>query len=196
MAETTKDFIIAQAYKLFLNGSYDSVSINDLCKAIGLTKGALYHHFESKEAIFVSVIDTYLSIHPGRDVSDDWTLEQFIDFNIQYATDIMQTLIGKHPQYLPISYLSMIIDALRHYPGFAQKKLHLLLAEIEKIERMLTNAINRGEIRNDINVHIMAINFYSLSAGTFTTLLKENSPELALNLLREQMNELHKVLKI
>lgn len=45
----TKDDILEAATKLFLQRSYDAVSIKDITEAVGVTKGAFYHHFSSKE---------------------------------------------------------------------------------------------------------------------------------------------------
>lgn len=52
----TKDDILEAATKLFLQRSYDAVSIKDITEAVGVTKGALYHHFSSKEELFSEVI--------------------------------------------------------------------------------------------------------------------------------------------
>lgn len=51
-----KDDILEAATKLFLQRSYDAVSIKDITEAVGVTKGALYHHFSSKEELLGEVI--------------------------------------------------------------------------------------------------------------------------------------------
>jgi AcrR family transcriptional regulator len=195
MAENTKDYIIEQAYLLFLNKSYEAVSISDLSKAIGMTKGAMYHHFASKEALFIEVVDKYLILKEITYFSEDLSLSQFIEKNLQEVEDILESIMGTSPQSVPTSYLSILIDALRHYPGFTKDKMRYINADVAKVEKVMHNAIARGEIRNDINVRIMAVNYFSLGAGMATSILQENSPEHAINLLREQMYELYKVLK-
>jgi len=69
----TKEYIIDQAYKLFLTKSYEAVSISDISNAIGLTKGALYHHFLTKEELFKAVIDKYLMSISLTDIREDVT---------------------------------------------------------------------------------------------------------------------------
>lgn len=195
MAENTKDYIIEQAYLLFLKKSYEAVSISELSKAIGMTKGAMYHHFESKEALFIAVIDKYLILDEITDYSDEMTLVQFIELNLKKAEEIVYSIMGKTLEFVPTSYLSLLIDAMRHYPGFTKDKMRYINADVAKVEKVMHNAIARGEIRNDINVRIMAVNYFSLGAGMATSILQENSPEQAINVLREQMYELYKVLK-
>ena len=47
---------MASARRLFEEQGYAATSIDDLAAAAGLTKGALYHHFPTKAALFESVI--------------------------------------------------------------------------------------------------------------------------------------------
>ena len=195
MAENTKDYIIEQAYLLFLNKSYEAVSISDLSKAIGMTKGAMYHHFASKEALFIEVVDKYLILKEITYFSEDLSLSQFIEKNLQEVEDILESIMGTSPQSVPTSYLSILIDAMRHYPGFTKDKMLCINADISKVEKVMQNAIVCGEIRKDINVKIMAVIYFSLITGMATSILQENSPKKAVSHLIEQMHELYKVLK-
>lgn len=47
------------AESLFNEQGYDRTSTNDILKSIGIARGTLYHHFESKEAIMDGIIDRY-----------------------------------------------------------------------------------------------------------------------------------------
>ena len=49
----TKQKIFSTALALFDEKGYDNVTINDICHQIGLTKGAFYHHFDSKSDILI-----------------------------------------------------------------------------------------------------------------------------------------------
>ena len=42
---------IAAANELFFTKGYASTSVNDLIKYVGVSKGAFYHHFDSKQAV-------------------------------------------------------------------------------------------------------------------------------------------------
>ena len=191
----TKEYIIDQAYSLFMNQSYEAVSISDISKACGLTKGALYHHFENKEALFMAVIDKYLILNEMNVYTEEKTVAQIIEETIDNVKKIVYFVLGEQPKYLPVNYLALAIDALRHYPGFATNKMQIMEDEVEKIKMVMDNAIKRGEIRSDINTKIMAINYFSLSAGMATSILQNNSPQKAIVLLQEQLNELYNVLK-
>jgi AcrR family transcriptional regulator len=48
--------IIDAATNLFVQNSYADVSINQIAEAADLTKGAIYHHFSSKEDIYLEML--------------------------------------------------------------------------------------------------------------------------------------------
>ena len=51
--EQTITKILDVSEKLFLENGYDNTSIQNIIDALGgLSKGAIYHHFRSKEEIF------------------------------------------------------------------------------------------------------------------------------------------------
>ena len=55
--EMTIQRILDTAERLFIEKGYDAASLQDIIDATGLSKGAIYHHFSSKEDIFYSVCD-------------------------------------------------------------------------------------------------------------------------------------------
>ena len=63
-ADQTEQSILRAAMELFRAGGYDKVSVRDICKAAGITTGAFYHHFRSKEDLITrgfSPMDDYIS---------------------------------------------------------------------------------------------------------------------------------------
>jgi len=193
--DDTKELIIDEAFKLFLNHSYEAVSISDISKAIGFTKGALYHHFKNKEDLFKSVVDKYLVL--PEVVADIETISLF-DF-IQSSTALSESIIKKLSSsslvFMPINYMSLFTDSFRHYPGYAESKGAFINNEIEKTKRVLENAIKSGEIRNDINPALIATNFFSIHMGLAGNLVRNNSLDEAITLLKEQNFEFYKLLK-
>jgi len=56
-SEVTRRRIINAAVELFNDGGYSSTGLGDIVERTGMTKGALYHHFNSKEALAMAIID-------------------------------------------------------------------------------------------------------------------------------------------
>jgi AcrR family transcriptional regulator len=56
--QATRQQIVAEATKLFAEAGYEAASIEAVLRACGISRGALYHHFSSKEALFTAVLET------------------------------------------------------------------------------------------------------------------------------------------
>lgn len=60
--EETRNLIIDTAARLFIEKGYDNTSIQDIINNLGgLSKGAIYYHFKSKEEIMMAVGDKLYS---------------------------------------------------------------------------------------------------------------------------------------
>lgn len=55
--KTTKEEILLTSLRLFAERGYDAVSTGMIATELGITKGALYNHFENKQAIFDAIIE-------------------------------------------------------------------------------------------------------------------------------------------
>jgi AcrR family transcriptional regulator len=55
----TANRILIQAMRIFLEKGYHGTSIDDITQAAGLTKGALYWHFRSKEDLLKRIVEEF-----------------------------------------------------------------------------------------------------------------------------------------
>ena len=53
----THQTIMQVAQQLFATKGYNGTSMNDIVKESGVSKGAIYNHFESKEKLFIALLD-------------------------------------------------------------------------------------------------------------------------------------------
>ena len=54
--ESTRDKILNTAGKLFSQRGYFGVSMSQIAQQVGITKAALYYHFDSKQDIYLTVL--------------------------------------------------------------------------------------------------------------------------------------------
>jgi AcrR family transcriptional regulator len=52
--------ILVEATGLFVAHGYHGLSMRQIAEAVGVTKAALYYHFENKEALFLAILGSYL----------------------------------------------------------------------------------------------------------------------------------------
>ena len=59
-SEETRARILESAIKLFSIQGFNASSVDDICAEAAISKGAFYHHFESKQALFLALLDSWL----------------------------------------------------------------------------------------------------------------------------------------
>jgi AcrR family transcriptional regulator len=60
-SEETHAHILEAANRLFSKSGYDATSVAEICQAAGVSKGAFYHHFSTKQAIFLELMESWLA---------------------------------------------------------------------------------------------------------------------------------------
>ena len=88
----TREKILEVALKLFSRKGFKETTIKDIAKEVGITEGAIYRHFTSKEEIINSLLKDiteelrqklFESIESGE--SDEERLDNIIDALLEYA---------------------------------------------------------------------------------------------------------------
>jgi AcrR family transcriptional regulator len=58
--EETLQAILQAATSLFAEKGYDATGVAEICRQAGVSKGAFYYHFETKQAVFLATITRWL----------------------------------------------------------------------------------------------------------------------------------------
>jgi len=76
-SKETRSKIIESAIKLFSTRGFNTASVDDICVEAGISKGAFYHHFKSKQALFLALLDGWLqTIDNAIEASKDKTVPE------------------------------------------------------------------------------------------------------------------------
>ena len=196
----TKEHILKVAFILFLKKGYKSVSMHDLEEETGLTKGAFYHYFKSKEEIFVEVIDKYHLSQRNYTISDFEAICTFSEF-INYQINEIVLKVSNIREFAEIEnpdpfFISLIMEARKYYPGFTEKVKDSSKAIVMKWENKIKQAQKNHEIRSDIDANIMAESMISIGMSMFKYLMIKETPEFAVNLLKQQYIQIYSLIKL
>ena len=112
-----------------------------------------------------------------------------------HTQKILEALFADEKKFIPVNYLSLIADCFRHYEGFAEQKNQVIDNFISQAETIIRNAMKRGEVRDDVDVQVIALHYFSFSIGLAGDLIRNNSVESAVNSLTGQFNQLYALLK-
>ena len=70
--KTSREKILQSAVELFMEDGYEAASVNDICKNAGVSKGSFYHYFETKQALFLTLMENWSSL-TMQTVLSSWT---------------------------------------------------------------------------------------------------------------------------
>jgi AcrR family transcriptional regulator len=130
--------ILRTAARLFQQRGYDATSMNDVAAALKLSKGGLYHHFQSKDEILFEIMNHAMEItqervlNPVRSIADpEERLRALIRLHIEVVLsprdrEITVMLHENHP--LPPALRKRINARKKDYIHF----LESLMAEVQK----------------------------------------------------------------
>jgi AcrR family transcriptional regulator len=136
MTEQTKRALVMAAIKLFAQRSYEHTSVGDISAAAGVTKGAFYHHYASKEDLLHHIqeaaIDRVIE-ESGRVVAKGLTAAETLAELIR----IQLVVVAEHRD----SLLSSVSERKSLDPG----RWRLIRSKRDQIEALITQAVQRGQ---------------------------------------------------
>ncbi|MBY0148122.1 TetR/AcrR family transcriptional regulator [Neobacillus niacini] len=134
-----QDRIINAAIKEFAQKGYDSASTNEIVKEAGISKGLLFHYFQSKKQLFFFLFDyCYKLVADEFYKKVDLTERDFFK-RVRQAVHIKMDLQSKYPEILTFIQEAFMQDSPEIKVEFDKKKQEL-------------NAINIGIIYDGIDL--------------------------------------------
>lgn len=88
----TKERILLTALRLFARDGYEAVSVSAIAGELGMTKGALYKHYQNKRDIFDSIVarmEAYDALRAEEYGVPEGTLEEMADAYRNASVDCM-----------------------------------------------------------------------------------------------------------
>ena len=173
----TKQHILETSFLLFLKKSYKAVTLKEIIRETGLSNGAFYHHFESKEQLFKELIDTYL-LRMARRVYEYYpkdSLWHFIQDTLKDAEEIHEKL----DEYLNIgggfNFLTFMFEGIRLFP-----EVHAEINKVHKLEfaswvEIIDIAKAKKEIKSELPTELIARMFIYVPDGAYMDFLVDGN---------------------
>lgn len=150
--------ILEGAFRLFLNADYEGASTSDLEAEIGLTRGAIYYSYKSKEELFKAVIDRFVLNKQNvlqktgfKEEAAKWiSLKEYLEVYINGAKNTIESMkpfVWEGNNGFG-GYFSLLYQAHKNYEGFDSKIYDLFFHEYSFIKAVVKNAIKTKEIRD------------------------------------------------
>ena len=203
MRKSHKEELFNATFRLFILHGYDGVSLGDIEKATGMSRGAIFHYADSKLDLFRQVVEQYVldrqSIDTKIRVGEDSSLREFIDAYIdgvkRTMTELMM-LMGEGVTLVECSraYLGIIQQIAVLFPDLSERQQQSITREQQVWQRVISRAVERGEIQPGIDTELMAQTFIALFYGRAYRDSLTNG--LDADLLKRQMLQLYEAIAL
>jgi AcrR family transcriptional regulator len=162
--EAAKTKIIEAARKVFTKKGYHETTMDDIAKEIGVSKGALYSYFKSKEDLLQEI-----------SLQNHQTLRDIINTACK-SHDLTQALEEVYTQmtekYGGNMHTNFEIIALAAHDSKTKKIImEDFRRDIDTVQTFLEDKMKHGTMRTDVNAPILAELFTSLYMGTMAKLI-------------------------
>ncbi len=151
--QQTRDLVLDAALRLFSEHGYLGVRVEDIAKEAGVSRATFYKHFAEREQILAELFERLLGAEsenesaPPNDLTGAESAEQQVVAVVEDAVRRMleKEQLARFVYSLPVRHSALLRPGARTAPPvFAQ------------VTRLLERAAERGEVRGDLSVALLA----------------------------------------
>jgi AcrR family transcriptional regulator len=172
----SREQILIASLGLFLRKNFKEVTMKEIVEQTGLSKGAFYHYFNSKEQVFEEVINYFF---------DDFLIEDFSLFPqdslsrfYQGALETMENkvmtaklILQTKATAFTANHYFLLFDGMKIIPAFKEKLHDHQKKEMKAWTKIMANARRNGEIRTEMSDEVLARLFIYSADGAGINLI-------------------------
>ncbi|MDX2431803.1 MAG: TetR/AcrR family transcriptional regulator [Bacteroides sp.] len=181
----TKTHILMVSLKLFLQKNFKEVTMKDIVRETGLSKGAFYHYFESKEKLFYEIIDYFFAAileFDFKQLPND-SLHDFYHANAAQLNTLRFEFLmnenGDSKDFITLNFFALLFDAFKLFPEFRSQMEAYHEKERKAWAAVIKTARSSGEIQSPLSDEQIAQIFLFTSDGlTMNLTMESNTADL------------------
>jgi TetR/AcrR family transcriptional repressor of nem operon len=176
---STRQRIINAAFVEFYRNGFQGGSLNHIIEAVGTTKGALFHHFASKQELGYAVVDEFI----GPLLTKRWlktalqSEDSIADLQRAFRTFVKEDIdSGAWIQGCPLNNLAQEMSPLDE--GFRTRIDDLYTRWREAFAAALEKGKRAGKVRQDVSAQSIATLLVAAQMGLWGTAKSSQSRSL------------------
>jgi len=196
----TKEHILKTSLMLFLQKSYRDVTMKEIVERSGMSKGAFYHYFSSKEKLFKEIANQFFDF--GKiDYSflNDNTLYDFYNSYVDVTSKAMQQMIAalyeKGDNSTAFNFFFILFEAINRFPEFLKLEREIHENDIKAWRKVIAKASENGEIASSSTDDSLAELFMCCIDGLSIQVITTNQLTKYKNELKKMLDCLYDSLK-
>ena len=161
----TKEKLLMTALNLFSKYGYDGVSISYLANELGVTKGAIYRHYESKQAIFDEIIQRVVKNDKDVAIKNDLPTEREGEYFVSSFDDFISFTLDQFSFYAIDEFGSafrkmVMLEQFRNIDMIELYRSIFLTGPIEYTAKVFNSLIKDNKLKGS-DAEQMAREYYS-----------------------------------
>ena len=165
----TKEKILITALHLFARDGFEAVSVRNIAEELNITKGALYRHYESKRAIFDSIVERMFQIDEKQADKLDVPVKKYEETPEEYEKTSIENIkaftIDQFKFWIEDDFASNFrkMLSLEQYRNEEMAKLYnecIVSGPVEYMTDLFRELIKKGILKED-NPMQMATEYYA-----------------------------------
>jgi len=166
----TKDKIILKTLQYLAKNDYQSVSLNSIAEGIGITKGGIYHYFNSKDELYMECIITVferIQEFSMDAMNEDASLEEVLESMFSFDNIFRMIAESFNIDFLNsyFDYISMIFIGIKKFPRVRDMITDIYSQMQQGLELMFTDLKAKGVIKAEINCKLVSFELMAMVEG-------------------------------
>lgn len=165
-AQATRSHILDTAELVFEQRGVSGTSLHEIAKAAGVTRGAIYWHFEDKADLFNAMMErATMPLEEGGGVcgfeKNELTLAQMRDGFV----DVLRRVVADPQMKRVFGIATHKVEYIGEMDAVRERHLSTRNGCLVDVERTLKQAIRRGELARRIPARAAAVGLHALLDG-------------------------------
>lgn len=146
-AEQTKQDLLRAGLAVFSQKGFQAATLNEIAQKAGVTRGAIYHHFGSKEELYLALLESASSGSNKalqQAIQEGGTFLEIVTRIIVYTLNLLE----EDRQFRQVMTLSLTHDIIQEFSMHRSDAVDQLIMGVSQALQM---GIDQGELRQDLD---------------------------------------------
>lgn len=165
-AAATRDSILDAAEQLFAEQGVSRTTLQHIATAAGVTRGAIYWHFDDKVALFNAMMDrVVMPLEAAIELLDRCGSDDPLHDLHEYMLASLRTTV-EDPRARRVFEIAVLkMEVVGELDAVRQRRKHGLEGWMTRAERRIRQAAERGQVRKDVDPRAAALGMWALVEG-------------------------------
>ena len=171
--------LLESALGAFRERGYAATTVDDLCRAAGVTKGAFFHHFPSKEALAVAAADHWRETTGALFEAAPYHAPQDPLERVLAYIDFRKQLLSGDVAGFTCLVGTLVQETYASHPAIREACARSIFAHAETLEADIQAAIEKAGLKPAWTAKSLALHTQAVLQGAFILAKASGSAALA-----------------